>query len=84
MIKKNFSLVEFLFFPVARVMNSWSPSQTAQQNMAMKKNWSKAATMVQTAWKERKQDQDQLSSSSIGHNSHWSNSFKRKWDLEDF
>ena len=64
MMKKNFSLVEFLFFPVARVMNSWSPSQTAQQNVAMKKNWSKAATMVQTAWKESKQDQDQLSSRS--------------------
>lgn len=36
-------------------MRSWRASQTAQQNMAIKKYWSRAAIKMQTAWKKKKQ-----------------------------
>ena len=49
MIKKYFSRDDFLFFPVVSVIKNWSPSHTAQQNIAIKKYWSNAAITRQTS-----------------------------------
>ena len=48
--KKYLSRDDSLFFPVVRVVKSWSPSHTAQQNMAKKKYWSRAAITIQASW----------------------------------
>ena len=55
-MRKYFSRVDFLFFPVERVMKSWSPSHNAQQNIAMKKYWSSAAIIMHTTCNDTTED----------------------------